>query len=138
VLRKNCQSSDTGNQPSVPNYFGLQRWFWRNRFGPLVAAEIRKRRVDQRSCSLWRWHVDGVLVRINGAHHYLWRTVDHEGKVIEIFTCKRKNRKAALKFLRRAMKRYGSPNDLMTGTPPKGTDVAHFPLNIQINLWRMP
>jgi putative transposase len=44
--------------------------FWRNRFGPIFAAEIRKRRVHHRSYSQWRWHLDEVFVRINGEIHY--------------------------------------------------------------------
>ena len=48
--------------------------FWWNLFGPLFAAEIRKRRVQQhRHYSCWRWHVDEVFVKINGDTHYLWR-----------------------------------------------------------------
>ena len=47
--------------------------YWWNRFGPVFAAEIRKRRVRHRSYSLWRWHLDEVFVRINGKTHYLWR-----------------------------------------------------------------
>ena len=88
--------------------------FWWNRFGPMFAAEIRKRRVDRRSYSLWRWHLDEVFVRINGETHYLWRAVDHEGEVLEVFATKRRDRKAALKFLRRAMKRYGPPKVIVT------------------------
>ena len=87
---------------------------WWNRFGPIFAAEIRKRRVHHRSYSLWRWHLDEVFARINGATHYLWRAVDHEGEVLEVFATKRRDRKAALKFLRRAMKRYGSPKVIVT------------------------
>ena len=44
--------------------------YWWNRFGPLFAAEIRKRRVHHRFYSLWRWHLDEVFVRINGKTHY--------------------------------------------------------------------
>ena len=83
--------------------------FWWNRFGPLFAAEIRKRRVHSRSYSQWRWHLDEVFVRINGKTHYLWCAVDHEGEVLEIYATKRRNRTSALQFLRRAMKRYGQP-----------------------------
>ena len=72
--------------------------FWWNRFGPMFAAEIRRRRVQSRSYSLWRWHLDEVFVRINGETHYLWRAVDHEGEVLEVFATKRRDRKAALKF----------------------------------------
>ena len=50
--------------------------YWWNRFGPLFAAEIRKRRVRHGSYSLWRWHLDEVFVRINGETHYLWRASD--------------------------------------------------------------
>ena len=88
--------------------------FWWNRFGPMFAAEIRKRRINNRSYSLWRWHLDEVFVRINGETHYLWRAVDHEGEVLEVFATKRRDREAALKFLKRAMKRYGCPRDIVT------------------------
>ena len=88
--------------------------FWWNRFGPMFAAEIRKRRVQRRSYSLWRWHLDEVFVRINGETHYLWRAVDHEGEVLEVFATKRRDRKAALNFLKRAMKRYGPPKVVVT------------------------
>jgi putative transposase len=50
--------------------------FWWNRFGPMFASEIRKRRIHHRSFSQWRWHLDEVFVRINGETHYLWRAVD--------------------------------------------------------------
>ena len=88
--------------------------FWWNRFGPLFAAEIRKRRVHSRSYSQWRWHLDEVFVRINGKTHYLWRAVDHEGEVLEVYATKRRNRTAALQFLRRTMKRYGQPRVIFT------------------------
>jgi putative transposase len=55
-----------------------------------------------------------VFVRINGETHYLWRAVDHEGEVLEVFATKRRDRKAALAFLRRAMKRYGPPFTIVT------------------------
>ncbi len=47
--------------------------YWWNRFGPVFASEIRKRRIDRRNWSNWRWHLDEVFVRINGETHYLWR-----------------------------------------------------------------
>ena len=75
--------------------------YWWNRFGPLFAAEIRKRLVHRVSYSLWRWHLDEVFVRINGETHYLWRAVVHEGEVLEVFATKRRDRRAALRFLKR-------------------------------------
>ncbi len=88
--------------------------YWWNRFGPLFAAEIRKKRIDRRNWSNWRWHLDEVFVRINGETHYLWRAVDHEGEVLEVYATKRRDREAALEFLKRAMKRYGRPATIVT------------------------
>ena len=88
--------------------------FWWNRFFPMFANEIRKRRLHRRSFSQWRWHLDEVFVRINGEAHYLWRAVDHEGEVLEVFVTKRRDRRAALKFLKRAMNRYGRPRPIVT------------------------
>ena len=88
--------------------------FWWNRFGPMFAAEIRKRRIHHRFYSNWRWHLDDVFVRINGETHYLWRAVDHEGEVLEVFVTKRRDRRSALRFLKRAMKRYGQPKVIVT------------------------
>ena len=83
--------------------------YWWNRFGPLFAAEIRKRRLRHGSYSLWRWHLDEVFVRINGKTHYLWRAVDHEGEVLEVYVMKQRDHRAALEFLKQAMRRYGRP-----------------------------
>jgi putative transposase len=87
---------------------------WWNRLGPMFAAEIRKRRLDRCSYSNWRWHLDEVFVKINGETHYLWRAVDQEGEVLEVFATKRRDRRAALAFLKRAMKRYGQPRAIVT------------------------
>ena len=88
---------------------------WWNRFGPMFAAEIRKKRVAaHRNGAQWRWHLDEVFVRINGETYYLWRGVDHEGEVLEVFVTKKRDCKAALRFLRKAMKRYGRPKAIVT------------------------
>ena len=87
---------------------------WWNRFGPIFAAEIRKRHLYHRLISSWRWHLDEVFVRINGETHYLWRAVNHEGEVLESLVTKRRDRKAALRFMRKAMKRYGCPEVVVT------------------------
>ena len=80
--------------------------FWWNRFGPMFASEIRRRRVQQlRAFSRWQWHVDEVFVKINGERHYLWRAVDHEGEVLESVVTTRRNKRAALKMLRKLMRR---------------------------------
>jgi putative transposase len=64
--------------------------------------------------SNWKWHLDEVFVKINGERHYLWRAVDHEGEVLESYVTKKRDKKAALKFMKKAMRRYGSPNEIVT------------------------
>ncbi len=88
--------------------------FWWQRFGPMFAAEIRQKRVGQLRSSRRRWHLDEVFVRINGVQHDLWRAVDHEGEGLEAFVSKHRDRKAALTFLRKLMKRHGRPEELVT------------------------
>ncbi len=89
--------------------------YWWNRFGPLFAREIRKKRLHPpQNHSNWKWHLDEVFVKINGETHYLWRAVDHEGEVLECFVSKRRDRNAALVFLKKIMKRYGRPNKIVT------------------------
>lgn len=89
--------------------------YWWNRFGPMFASEIRRKRADRmRAWPQWQWHLDEMFVKINGETHYLWRAVYHEGEVLEAYVTKRRNRQAALKFLRKAMKRYGQPDTIVT------------------------
>ena len=89
--------------------------FWWNRFGPLFAAEIRKRRVtNMRVYPQWRWHLDEVFVKVNGKLCYLWRAVDHEGEVLEAVVTTKRDKPAALKLLKRIMKKYGSPCRVVT------------------------
>ncbi len=84
-------------------------------FGPVFAADIRKKRISQiRAYSNWQWHLDEVFVKINGETRYLWRAVDHEGEVPETFVTKRRDRKAALKLLRKTMKRHSNLHSLVT------------------------
>jgi len=89
--------------------------FWWNRFGPMFAGEIRRRRGSHmRGFTQWRWHLDEVYVKINGEMHYLWRAVDHEGEVLEALATKERDKPAALKLMKRLMKRYGRPQSVVT------------------------
>ena len=53
-------------------------------------------------------------MKINSEQHYLWRAVDHEGEVLESCVTKRRDKAAALKFLRKTMKRNGQPEVIVT------------------------
>ncbi|WP_158913165.1 IS6 family transposase [Caulobacter sp. S45] len=88
---------------------------WVDRFGPMFASEIRKRRVEaMRQHTHWKWHLDEVYVKINGEMHYLWRAVDHEREVLESFATKDRDKAAALKFMRKLMKRHGCAKTITT------------------------
>ena len=88
--------------------------YWWHRFGPKFAAEIRKRRIEGMRSSLWRWHLDEMFVKINGDMCYLWRAVDHEGEVLKSYVTKTRDKKAALKFLKKAMKKHGRAGVFVT------------------------
>ena len=89
--------------------------YWWNRFGPIFAADIKRKRIQQmRAHSNWKWHLDEVFVKINGETHYLWRAVDHEGEVLESVVTKRRDKRAALKILRKLMRNYGEPETIVT------------------------
>ena len=88
---------------------------WVDRFGPMFASEIRKRRVEaMRQHTHWKWHLDEVYVKINGEMHYLWRAVDHKGEVLESFATKDRNKAAALKFMKKIMKQHGCAKTITT------------------------
>lgn len=78
---------------------------WANKFGPAIAANIR--RVRGRADSVW--HLDEMVVRINGKRMFMWRAVDKEGEVLDVLVQKRRNKAAALKLLRKLLKKQGAP-----------------------------
>lgn len=89
--------------------------YWWNRFGQIFSVEIRRNRTAaMRAFTHRRWHLDEVFVKISGVKHYLWRAVDHEGEVLESYVTKVRDRKAALKFLRKSLRRHGSPETIVT------------------------
>jgi transposase-like protein len=84
---------------------------WANKFGPAIAANIRKRR----GAADRVWHLDEMVVRINGVRMFMWRAVDKEGEVLDILVQKRRNKAAALKLLRKLLKNQGYlPDEIVT------------------------
>ena len=69
---------------------------WWVRFGPMFAAEIRRKRVQaMRQHTHWKWRLDEVYVKINGEMRYPWRAVDHEGEALESFVTKERDKAAS-------------------------------------------
>src|SRR5216684_899063 len=84
---------------------------WTNHFGPKIAADLRRRRPRPHTT----WHLDEVFLKIGGRLVYLWRAVDAEGEVLDVLVQARRNKQAALKLMRKLLKKYGFiPDRLIT------------------------
>jgi transposase-like protein len=82
------------------SYETVRRWV--NHFGPMIAAELRKRRPKPHKI----WHLDEVYLKIDGRLVYLWRAVDAEGEVLDVLVKTKRNNVAALKLMRKLLKKY--------------------------------
>ena len=88
---------------------------WCNRFGPMFADDIKRQRVSRmQGFRHWRWHLDEMYVKLNGEMVYLWRAVDHEGEILESYVTKKRDKTAALVFLKKALKRHGRAEEIVT------------------------
>ena len=88
---------------------------WALKFGQAYAYKLRR----LRSQSDARWHLDEMFVSINGKRMYLWRAVDCEGEVLDILVQSRRNKKAALKLIRKLLKNQGFvPDSFVTDKLP--------------------
>jgi len=83
---------------------------WVNRFGRHFADCIKR----DRPAAADKWHLDEVVVPINGVKQWLWRAVDANGDVLDILVQPRRNAKAAKRFLARLIARYGKPRVVVT------------------------
>ena len=91
------------------SYETVRRWV--NHFGPLIAADLRKRRPKPHTT----WHLDEVYLKIDGRMLYLWRAVDAEGEVLDVLIQSKRNKRAALKLMRKLLKKYAFvPERLVT------------------------
>jgi putative transposase len=84
---------------------------WCNKFGPEYAKRLKKKRSGFGDI----FHIDEVFVKINGVQHYLWRAVDQDGDVIDVFLQKRRDSKTAKRFFKRLLKaNQGAPWKIVT------------------------
>ena len=91
------------------SYETVRRWV--NHFGPMIAADLRKRRLKPHTT----WHLDEVYLKIDGRMVYLWRAVDAEGEVLDGLVRSKRNKHAALKLMRKLLKKYAFvPERLVT------------------------
>src|SRR5271156_5590668 len=84
---------------------------WVLKFGPVIARRLRRCRPRPSN----RWHLDEMVVRIAGRQMYLWRAVDHEGEVLDMLVQRRRDTRAALRLMRKLLKKQGfAPKLLVT------------------------
>jgi transposase-like protein len=76
---------------------------WTRKFGRLFARNFRGTRPGPTG----RWHLDEMVVRIGGQRMFLWRAVDDEGEVLDMLVQKRRNKLAAMRLLRKLLRRQG-------------------------------
>ena len=91
------------------SYETVRRWVLK--FGPVFTRELRRRRPRPTS----RWHLDEMAVIISGSHFWLWRAVDDEGEVLDLLVQRRRDKAAAVKLMRKLLKKQGfAPEVLVT------------------------
>src|SRR5882724_3910541 len=91
------------------SYETVRRWVLK--FGPAIARRLRQRRPRPSN----RWHLDEMVVRIAGKRMYLWRAVDHEGEVLDLLVQRRRDSRAALRLVRKLLRKHGfAPKLLVT------------------------
>jgi putative transposase len=83
------------------SYETIRRWV--RKFGSVIARRLRQRRPRPSD----RWHLDEMVVRIAGRRMYLWRAVDHEGEILDVLVQPRRDRRAALKLMRKLLRKQG-------------------------------
>jgi putative transposase len=101
------------------SYETVRRWVLK--FGPMIARNLRRRRPRPSD----RWHLDEMVVRIAGKRIYLWRAVDHEGEVLDMPVQWRRDKRAALRLMRKLLRKQGFVPKLLV-TDKLGSHRAAF------------
>src|SRR5918912_1734007 len=83
------------------SYETVRRWV--RKFGPVFARRLRHSHPKPSR----HWHLDEMVVRIAGKAVYLWRAVDHEGEVLDVLVQRRRDKRAAVKLMRKLLKKQG-------------------------------
>jgi putative transposase len=86
----------------IVSYETIRRWV--DHFGPMIAADLRRRRCRPHST----WHLDEMVVSIGGRRMYLWRAVDAEGEILDVLVQARRDTRAARRLMLKLLKRQGT------------------------------
>jgi putative transposase len=83
------------------SYETVRRWVLK--FGPLIARNLPRRRPRPSD----QWRLDEMVVRIASRRMYLWRAVDHEGEVLDMLVQRRRDKRAAVRLMRKLLRKQG-------------------------------
>ena len=84
---------------------------WCIKFGPKYASRLKRKHRGYGDT----FFIDEVFVRIDGKQHYLWRAVDQDGEVVDVFLQKRRDGAAAKRFFKRLLKTHqDEPRKIIT------------------------
>ena len=108
------------------SYETIRRWV--AKFGPQFARALRKRRPRPTG----RWHMDEMVVTIAGKRYWLWRAVDSEGEVLDLLVQSRRNTAAAVKLIRKLLKKQGFAPEVMVTDELRSYGVAKTALRLSI------
>ncbi len=78
------------------------------------------------------WHLDEMVVTIKGERHFLWRAVDQDGFVLEVLIQKRRNTKAAKRFMRKLLSPQGCAPRVMVNDKLRSYGAAKRSIGLSV------
>jgi putative transposase len=109
------------------SYETIRRWVLK--FGPAFARELRRRRPRPSA----RWHLDEMVALVGGERMYFWRAVDDEGEVLDVLVQRKRGKTAALRLMRKLLKRQGYTPDLVVTDRLRSYAAAFKPLRLNLH-----
>jgi putative transposase len=94
---------------------------WCNKFGPKYAKRLKRKHQGYGDT----FYIDEVFIRINGKQHYLWRAVDQDGEVVDVYLQRKRDGAAAKRFFKRLLRSYGSEPRKIVTDKLRSYGVAH-------------
>src|SRR6516164_3086398 len=101
---------------------------WGKKFGKAFSDEIRQRAPTRGD----KWHLDEVVISIAGEQHWLWRAVDQNGFVLDVLVQRRRNSRAAQRFMSRLLKSAVTPPRVMITDKLRSYSAARAKMGLRV------
>ena len=111
------------------SYETVRRWFLK--FGSPIARNLTASRPTPSD----HWHLDEMVIVIRGRKYWLWRAVDNEGEVLDFLVQSRRNAKAAIKLMRKLLKKQGIVPTRIVTDKLRSYHVAFRSIGLTAFLW---